>query len=116
MNKIIVGIAEVFVARKIEPDNYITNFYHILMGFDEDSRGKLLLLIKVVNILSLLRYAKTIDKLELVKRDNLLKKMHNAPINVLRGGITGLRSLCLLSFYSLEENWQMIGFEGKPQS
>jgi len=110
MEEKIISIAQTFISRKPEKEAYLTNFYHLLHGFDADSQKKLLLLIKVLNISSTLRYFKSINRLSEKKRNNLLKAFYNSPITKLRGGLNGLRSLCLLAFYSMDENKEMIGY------
>lgn len=112
MNKLIYSIAQTFISKAIKYDSFIANFHHLLNGFDDDSHSKLLLLIKVINIYSFFRYFQAFTKLNLTKRNNILTSLHNAPIGKIRGGITGLRSLNLLAFYSLEENWQSVGYKG----
>jgi hypothetical protein len=109
MDKKIISIAQTFISLKVDKERYLENFYHILNGFDKESSTKLLKLIKVLNFFSILRYFKPICSISESGRNHLLNLFYNAPIGKLRGGINGLRSLCLLSFYSMDENQHMIG-------
>lgn len=111
MEEKIISIAQTFISKKPEKEAYLKNFYHLLHGFDADSQKKLLLLIKVLNISSALRYFKSLDHLSEEERNKLLKAFYNSPISKLRGGINGLRSLCLLAFYSMDENRAQIGYQ-----
>jgi len=111
MNDLIYSIAQTFVSKEIKYKNFISNFHYLLNGFDDDSRSKLRLLIKLVNIFSYIRYFKGFKNLSTANRNNILKIMYHAPIGKIRAGITGLRSLNLLAFYSLEENYQLIGYK-----
>ncbi|MDF1549550.1 MAG: hypothetical protein P1P88_17115 [Bacteroidales bacterium] len=111
MNEKIISIAQTFISKTPEKEAYLKNFFHLLHGFDQDSQKKLLLLIKVLNVFSNLRYFKPINRISEIKRNKLLHAIYNAPISKLRGGVNGLRSLCLLAFYSMDENRASIGYK-----
>jgi len=111
MEETISRVAQTFIARKLEKEAFLANFNHLLHGFDHDSQKKLMLLVRVLNLYSLIRYFKPIHKLGTSKVERLLQTFYHSSIAKLRGGITGLRSLCLLAFYSMDENRALIGLE-----
>jgi len=113
MDEQIIALAQTFTAHTINKNSYLQNFYNLLHGFDNGSQKKIMLLIKVLNVFSMIRYFKQIHEISSIRRDAFLKFFHNVPINIVRGGITGLRSLCLLAFYSLDENCALVGIEKK---
>ncbi len=79
---------------------------------DRDSASKLDLLSKVINILCFLNHFKSLEKLEVEKREAFLKKIYFSPIKLVSAGFTGLRSLILVSYYGMPQSWQEIGYTG----
>jgi len=91
---------------------FYENFSIFFESLDKDSIAQLKLLIKVLDVLSIIYTFKKIDSLSIEQRTNFLDKIQNFPIAKIVGGFTGLRSLSLMSFYSMPKAWPTIGYEG----
>lgn len=91
---------------------FYENFTIFFSSLDKDSKSQIKLLIKVLGVLSLIYTFKKIDKLNPKQRSLFLEKVQNFPIAKIVGGFTGLRSLTLMSFYSMPKSWSTIGYEG----
>lgn len=92
--------------------DFIINFEKLFFGFDPDTQKKLKLFISVISILSLFYNARSFDKLSYQKRQNYIERLFNFPITKIISALTGLRTLCFISYYSLKEVWTSINYDG----
>jgi len=111
-----LAISEIILPDIAQNNELKTAFYENFMVFfeslDKDSAAQLKLLIKVLGILSRIYTFKKINSLSIEQRSSFLDKIQNFPIAKIVGGFTGLRSLSLMSFYSMPKTWSTIGYEG----
>ncbi|HTR21388.1 MAG TPA: hypothetical protein VMH88_11100 [Gemmatimonadales bacterium] len=75
-------------------------------------RRQLVLLIRVVQILPVIRYGRPFTGLDPERRTRLLDALQNAPVLLLRRGIWGLRTLVLMGYYGRPAAWPEIGYRG----
>ena len=98
--------------------SFIKNFKELFLGLEKDSASKIKLLVKLVEILSLVYNLKSFEKLSYHKRQKFINKLYQFPIGKIIAGLTGLRSLILISYYGIDEVWSTINYDGpiKPQT
>jgi hypothetical protein len=66
-------------------------------------------------LLPLLRYGRTFGRLDARRRTRLLETLETAPIQVVRRGVWGLRTLVYLGVYGQDDVRRALGFRGRPQ-
>lgn len=93
-------------------DSFIKNFMQLFNGLEEDSASKIKLLVQLISILSFIYNFKSFDKLSYVKRKNFIDKLYQFPVGKIVAGLTGLRSLVLISYYGIDEVWPTINYNG----
>lgn len=112
----VIAIAEVVIpstAKNEELKNkFWKNFSYFFNDLDKDSASKLQLLTKAIASICFLYNFKSIEKLSLEKRETFLNKIHHFPVSKIVAGFTGLRNLMMVSFYSMEDTWNHIGYDG----
>lgn len=107
-NKLIFALIEQFSSFG-HPDTETGDvFLEFFKDLDANTRIKLGLLLKLINIVAIFHYFKNFSKLKGQQREKVLSFFAKSPIPKLQGGITGLRSICLVAFYSCEKNRQLI--------
>ena len=97
---------------------FIKNFKELFQGLEEDSTTKIKLLVNVIDKLSFVYNFTSFENLSFEKRKNFINKLFHFPIGKVIAGLTGLRSLVLISYYGIDEVWPMINYDGpiKPQT
>jgi len=88
------------------------NFMVFFQDLDENSRGKLGLFFKVLNVISFCRYLKPYRSLDYDTRYKFFCLVERFPVGLIMAGFFGLRSLILMSYYSTEDAWKKIGYRG----
>lgn len=88
------------------------NFQRLFSGFDEEIQSKLLLLIKVMAVFSYLYNFKPFDKLSIIKREKFIAQLFKFPFAKFVSGLNGLKTLCFIAFYNIEEVYKEINYDG----
>ncbi len=114
--KNLIAIAEV-VLPDIQTDaklkeDFWNNFSYFFNDLDADSSGKLKLLTGVIAKLSWVYNVKSFNKLNVVSREHYLKKISDFPVSKITAGFTGLRNLIMVSYYSMNNTWDDINYDG----
>lgn len=91
---------------------FIKNFKVIFLGLEKDSASKIKLLVRLVETLSFIYNLKSFEKLSYNKRQKFIDKLYQFPIGKVVAGLTGLRSLILISYYGIDEVWATINYDG----
>jgi hypothetical protein len=89
-----------------------SNFLYVYGDLPADTRTKLSLLVRVIETLSWLRYARSFAALSPDRRTALCRWLADAPISRLQAGFGGLRSLVLNATYTEPGMWERIGYAG----
>jgi len=92
--------------------SFIKNFEELFQGLEKDAISKIGLLVKLVGVLSYIYNLKSFEKLSYRKRQKYLDKLFQFPVGKIVAGLTGLRSLILISYYGIEEVWTTINYNG----
>ncbi len=116
----IILLAEVIVPEMYQntslKDTFIKNFKQMFYGLEEDSSIKIKLLVQVIEKMSYVYHFKSFSNLSFDKRKKYIDKLFNFPIGKIVAGLTGLRSLILISYYSIEQVWPSIHYDGPVNS
>lgn len=88
------------------------NFMHTYNKLDDSSRKRLGLFITVLNVLSILRFARPFARLDPAERHRFFFMVEHFPIGLIAAGFFGLRSLLLLAYYGTGSAWQRLGYKG----
>lgn len=88
----------------------------LINGLDNYSQKKILTLIRLIQWLSYLRFAKPIRSLKSTQRIKLINVLYHFPIEKVVGGINGLRNLLFIAYYSLTSTQKSIGYDGPINS
>lgn len=91
---------------------FIKNFKQIIDGLEPESEEKIKLLVKVIAKLSFVYNFQSFEKLSYKQREKYIDRLFNFPIGKIVGGITGLRSIVLISYYGIEDVWSSINYHG----
>lgn len=91
---------------------FIVNFEKLFFGFDPDTQKKLKLFISLISLLSFFYTARSFENLSFEKRQDYIERLFKFPINKIISALTGLRTLCFISYYSLKEVWTSINYDG----
>lgn len=89
-------------------DALFKNFNETISNLEYHSGSKIKLLVGVITILSFVYYLKAFHKLTYQKRKLFVDKLFQFPIGKIVAGLTGLRSLVLISYYGLEPVYAQI--------
>ncbi len=91
---------------------FIKNFKELFQGLEPDSASKIELLAKVIENLSFIYNFKSFENLSYEKRVKYIDKLFQFPIGKIVAGLTGLRSLVLISYYGIDQVWPTIHYDG----
>ena len=91
---------------------FIKNFKELFQGLEEDSASKIKLLVQLIGMMSYVYNFKSFDKLSYTKRKEFIDKLYQFPVGKIVAGLTGLRSLVLISYYGIDEVWPTINYDG----
>ncbi len=91
---------------------FIENFNEVFSGLEDESKQKLKLLITLVSMLSFVYTFKRINKLDYTKRKKFVDKLFSFPYAKVVGGVNGLKALCFIAYYGIEEVWGTINYKG----
>ncbi|NOQ91164.1 MAG: hypothetical protein GQ552_00445 [Flavobacteriaceae bacterium] len=91
---------------------FIKNFKVLFQGLEPDSASKIKLLTKVIENLSFIYNFKSFENLSYEKRVKYIDKLFQFPIGKIVAGLTGLRSLVLISYYGIDQVWPTIHYDG----
>lgn len=112
----VVYLAEAFIPELREDlglkKDFIESFLFFFKDLDEDAAGKLKLLPKVLNILSVLNSFKTLKNHTPETRERVLQKLSHFPVSKIVAGLTGIRSLIFVSYYSMPQVWGRLNYDG----
>lgn len=78
-------------------------------------RRQLGLLLRIVNLFSLIRYRRSFSKLTNAQRTTLLSSLQDSPVLVLRRGFWGLRTLVFMGYYAQPERATALGYAAHPR-
>jgi len=84
----------------------------IMDQLEPDLRKKLLMLFLIINPLGILFGGKTFSKANTKNQDRLLTWMEQNPISALRLGFFGLKSYVCMGYYTREDIWKVIKYDG----
>jgi len=84
----------------------------LIASQDEPTRKKLRLLLGVVEWGAAVRFGKRFTRLHHGEQEAYLRAWECSRLQLFRFGFSSLRNLALLSFYTREESWPMIGYPG----
>ncbi len=91
---------------------FIKNFKQMINGLEPESADKIKLLVKVIDKLSLVYNFKTFEQLTYKQRTRYIDRLFDFPIGKIVGGLTGLRSIVMISYYGIEDVWKSIRYDG----
>lgn len=84
----------------------------LIASQDEPTRKKLRLLLGVVEWGAALKFGKRFTRLPHGDQEAYLRAWQGSRFQLFRFGFSSLRNLALLSFYTRQESWPMIGYPG----
>ena len=108
----LLGFARVFIPELENEIDFIFQFEILFSGFDKDTQKKLLLFISVLSFLSYFYTAKAYRRLSFDQQKSYLARIYNFPVAKIVSAFTGLRTLCFISYYSMQEVWKTIHYDG----
>jgi hypothetical protein len=77
-------------------------------------RRQIVLLIRVLDLLALLRHGRRLARLDPERRAAFLEAVGNGPVLALRRGVWGLRTLVMLGWYGQPAVQRAIGYRADP--
>ena len=78
-------------------------------------RRQLALFIRLLNVISLLRFWKPLHRLELRKRTQFLNGIQNSKLLLFRRGFWGVRTLVFMGYYARPEAAALVGYAASPR-
>jgi len=96
--------------------SFIKNFKQLFQGLEKDSADKIKLLTTLIETMSFIYNFRSFEKLSYKKRRKFIDRLYQFPIGKIVAGLTGLRSLILISYYGIDEVWPIINYDGPIKS
>ncbi len=96
--------------------SFIKNFKQLFQGLEKDSADKIKLLVTLIETMSFIYNFRSFKKLSYEKRKKFIGRLYQFPVGKIVAGLTGLRSLILISYYGIEEVWPNINYDGPIKS
>lgn len=78
-------------------------------------RRQLILFIRVLDVLPIFRFGKTLQGLDPARRTQFLLGLQDAPVLLLRRGFWGLRTLIFMGYYGREAGRAETGYRADPR-
>jgi hypothetical protein len=78
-------------------------------------RRQLQVLLRVIELMPLVRHGRRFTALEADRRTALLERLQDAPLMLLRRGFWGLRTLVLMGYYARKGAAREIGYRADPR-
>lgn len=91
---------------------FTENYLRLITDIDADSQKKIRLLVNVFSKLSYIYNLSSLNNLSYSKRQKYVDKMFHFPFSKFVSGLTGLRALCMISYYNIEEVMHEIKYDG----
>ncbi len=115
-SKDLIPIAELIIPSLQDRPKHKQKLYENMIFFLNNSGSENVLLLKkfiiLLKIASFIMFGRSYTQLGTTKRLNFFSIMDQFPIKVVIAGLTGLRTLICISYYTMEEVWSEIGYEG----
>ena len=83
-----------------------------LQKIPSDIRKKIVLFLKVINVLTFFKYFKSFEKLSDEKQDSFLRWLESHKISLFRMGFFGIKTYVCMGYYTREEMWDSIDYDG----
>jgi len=96
--------------------SFIKNFKQLFQGLEKDSADKIKLLVTLIETMSFIYNFRSFEKLNYENRKKFIGRLYQFPVGKIVAGLTGLRSLILISYYGIEEVWPNINYDGPIKS
>ena len=77
-------------------------------------RRQLVLFVRVLGVLSWLRYGRPLARLDPSRAQRLLGALERSPLLLLRRGVWGIRTLAFMGYYGQDEARRAIGYAAHP--
>lgn len=110
----VILFAEIIVPdlrhKKDIQEAFFINFNQIIGNLEYNASSKIKMLVKVITLLSFVYNFKSFNKLTYIKRKIFINSLFQFPLGKIVAGLTGLRSLTLISYYGLEQIWPQINY------
>ncbi len=81
----------------------------------KSTRRQFSLFLSVIRWAPLFRYGRRLDRLDALRQDAVLRSLQDAPIQIVRSGFWGLRTLLFLGYYGRPEAGPRIGYRPSPR-
>lgn len=112
----IVYFAEILIPDlKDNPDesrNFLEHFISYFKLQDLKIQKQLGLLILVINYLCVIFKGRTFNSCSDIQKESYVKRLFYFPIPKLINGVTGLRTLCLFTYYGHADQWKKLKYDG----
>ncbi len=86
----------------------------LLAGRSSKVRREVRLLIRVLDVLALLRHGHGLARLDGDRRERLLSSLQDSPVLLVRRGVWGLRTLAFLTYYGTANGRAAVGYRAAP--
>lgn len=97
-------------------EGFYLNFNQLMSRLEFKADAKIKLLVSLIQILSICYHFKAFKNLSSKRRKRFIEKLFRFPIGKIVAGLTGLRSLVLISYYGLEPVYSQINRKPKDES
>src|SRR6266498_2399939 len=102
---LILALGTAFIPQLAEEEDLhaelVENFAKFHSDLDMISRKKIELLMSVIDLFALFTHFKHLSSLSQQKRTKVIETLYKLPVAKVIGGITGVRSIFFVSYYSI---------------
>jgi hypothetical protein len=88
---------------------------HAIAQRPSNVRRQLALFLRILNLLSMIRYGRGITRLVPARRAQFLEKVERSPLLLFRRGFWGIRTLVLMGYYARPEAKAEIGYRASAR-
>ena len=78
-------------------------------------RRQLLFFIRLLNLLPLVRWGRTFERLDLDRRTRFLGQLERSPVFLVRRGFWGVRTLAFMGYYARTAAYRAVGYDARAR-
>ncbi|MBI2069187.1 MAG: hypothetical protein HYT79_01175 [Elusimicrobia bacterium] len=106
---------DVALLTQTQKTDFFLTIENALSKRPQTMQRQFLLFLKAIDVLSVLRYGKSLSRLDATGRSRLCRWLQEGPIGLLRNGFWGLKTLIFMGYYGRTEINEPVGYRPSKQ-
>jgi len=105
-------VPEVVQLSDVEWGSFRAIVHHAVSQRPRRMQRQLAIFLQALNVMALLRYGRTLPRLDVARRTHFLESVQDSRVQLMRRGFWGLRTLVFMGYYARPEATTAIGYRG----